>query len=115
MTMIPNEVIDVYLRELKPGELKVLLVVLRQTLGYRLHPNSKQRKQRDWIAISQMQMKTGCDRKTIAKAIAHLQEMRVIEISDQKGKQLETAEARKKAHRLYFSQCIRTGDNEGIS
>jgi len=113
MTMIPNEVMDVYLRELKLGELKVLLVVLRQTLGYQAKPGSPYRKARDWIAISRMQELTGCDRKTIAKAIQRLIALETILVTDRAGNVLGTPNQRKFASKLYFSQNLRPVDMLG--
>ena len=112
--MIPNEVFDVYLRELKSGELKVLLLVLRQTLGYAKHQGSRKRKIRDWISISQFKEKTGCDAKTISRAIQTLIELELITIADVSGKDLSDPSARRGKRRLFFTQTIRSGDIEWI-
>ncbi|MEO0899596.1 MAG: replication protein [Bacteroidota bacterium] len=114
-TMIPNEVIDVYLRELKPGELKVLLVVLRQTLGYSQGKGSKRRKIQDWISISQFKEKTGCDGKTISLAIQSLIDLGIVSVSDGQGNKLASAQKRRGKRRLYFRQTLRTGDIRWIT
>ncbi|MEO0582145.1 MAG: hypothetical protein AAF135_07985 [Bacteroidota bacterium] len=114
MTPIPNEVFDVYLRELKPGELKVLLLVLRQTLGYVKHKGSKRRKDRDWISISQFKGKTGCDAKTISKAIQALIELELIAVTDISRRSLPNPNTRRGKKRLFFAQTIRPGDSEWI-
>lgn len=104
MTPIPDEVFDQYLRQLSLGELKVLLVIMRQTLGYR---HNGQFKERDWISGKQLRQKTGCSNRTIAQAITSLTKRKLIRVQDRNGNELKNAKARAGKHRLYFCQIMR--------
>ena len=48
-TPVPNAVFDEHLKELKAAELKVLLIIIRQTLGWEDKSSRSQRKECDWI------------------------------------------------------------------
>ncbi len=59
---VPNRLVDEVLPTLKDTELRVLLIVLRQTLGWREGSDTRARwryKRRDWISHSQMVRRTG--------------------------------------------------------
>ena len=100
-TPVPNILFDVFLKNLKGAELKVLLVVIRQTLGWRDPLDSQRRKQKDWISGSQLRLRTGCSRKAISSAIESLVKQELIEVSDG-YKALHDAKHRKGKTRLYF-------------
>ena len=51
-TPVPNILFDALLPTLTESELKVLLVIIRQTYGW-FDFKTKKRKQRDWISYSQ--------------------------------------------------------------
>jgi len=53
-TQTPNEFFDAIAKTLKEGELRVLLVIMRQTFGWR--------KEWDRISLSQLATKTGMER-----------------------------------------------------
>jgi phage replication O-like protein O len=63
-TAVPNHILDDSLSMLKEVELKVLLVVIRQTIGWN--------KDQDWIATSQLCTKTGACRKAVLVAVKNL-------------------------------------------
>ena len=107
MTPVPNELFDVHLPHLKPGELKVLLVVVRQTLGFVKHKGSKERKTRDWISRSQLVQKTGCSKMTVSQSIASLVQKRLIAVVDRSGRPLSRPQDRKGKSRLYFQLTLR--------
>lgn len=77
-TPIPNFVLDVSLPTLKPVELKVLLVILRQTHGWQ--------KQADWISMRQFCQKTGCSRRAISTAIQSLEDKQWIQVENRSRK-----------------------------
>lgn len=106
MTPVPNEVFDKYLCELQPGELKVLLVVVRQTLGYAQGKQSKKRKVRDWISSSQLEAKTGYSRRTISTAIDQLVKRGLIRVMLCSGESVTTPNDRR-GKRLYFQLTLR--------
>jgi len=92
-TQIPNLILDQYLRTLNASELKILLVILRQTHGWR--------KTRDRISYSQFMEKTGYSRRVLTKAIQSLESKGLIIITGRKGNSLNSRS--RKGSWLYFS------------
>jgi phage replication O-like protein O len=97
-TQIPNEVFDDYLPSLKLNELKVLLIILRQTVGYH--------KDKDWISSSQMEKKTGLSRRSISHAIDELVNNNLIVATSDGGEILSTSEKRKGRQRIFFGSPL---------
>jgi phage replication O-like protein O len=97
-TQIPNEVFDDYLPNLKLNELKVLLIILRQTVGYH--------KDKDWISSSQMEKKTGLSRRSISHAIDELVNNNLIVATSDGGEILSTSEKRKGRQRIFFGSTL---------
>lgn len=97
-TQIPNEVFDDYLPNLKLNELKVLLIVLRQTIGYH--------KEQDWISSSQMERKTGLSKRSISGAIDLLVKRNLITTSDDNGMRFYHPVERKGKTRVYFGSTL---------
>src|SRR5580704_18496996 len=93
-THVPNVVFDKYLQDLTGSEIKILLIVIRQTIGW-VHKATGKRKKRDRISISQFMKKTGLSKRIIAKAIQSLVEKQLVEASDFKGNTLQYPQARK--------------------
>ena len=106
-TPVPNLFFDVYLKELNSIELKVLLVVIRQTLGWADRRGVFGRKEIDWISGSQLKQKTGGSKRAITSAINTLVRIHLIEILDEKGNILDSPEKRQGKVRLYFRPAIR--------
>lgn len=100
-TPVPNIFFDVFLRQLKGTELKVLLVIIRQTLGWADSKSKIGRKEQDWISGSQLEEKTGLSRRAISLAIDVLVKRELIEVSDGLNALKEARDRRGKA-RLYF-------------
>ena len=101
-TSVPNVFFDVHLKELKQAELKVLLVVTRQTNGWKDERGVHGRKEIDWISGSQLQQKTGCSRRAISDAIAVLVRKKLIVILNENGFALNTPEKRRGKYKLYY-------------
>ena len=101
-TPVPNVLFDVHLKELKSAELKVLLVIIRQTLGWRDRQAVLGRKEMDWISGGQLQSKTGSSRHAISSAIESLVSMKLIEVLDDAGNLLSDPAMRKGKQRLFF-------------
>jgi len=117
-TPVPNVLFDTYLKELKSAELKVLLVIIRQTLGWADSRAALGRKERDWISGGQLQAITGSSRRAISYAIEVLVEKKLIEVLDEAGNLLAEPELRKGKQRLYFrpsALLISSGDNTGTN
>ena len=101
MTMIPNTtqvphlIIRKWMPKLSDVELRVLLVVVDQTLGWVEDEETGRRKDRDWISRGQLMEKTGRSAKHVSKAVKSLvEEHQLVEAVDAKGKLLNTAEKR---------------------
>jgi hypothetical protein len=101
-TPVPNVVFDTYLKELKLAELKVLLIIIRQTLGWEDKRNKSTRKEMDWISNSQLVVKTGNSARAINDAISILTYKNLIEVFSQSGEFLDTPEKRRGQQKLYF-------------
>jgi len=106
-TSVPNIVFDQHLPSLTESELKVLLVIIRQTFGW-IDPYTRKRKTRDWISHSQFVKKTNLSRKSISEALKSLSTKNIITITDFKGEPLYYSWERKGKRRLYFSLFIIT-------
>lgn len=104
-TPVPNVIFDVHLRNLKSTELKVLMVIIRQTLGWSDKKALHGRKILDWISSSQLQEKTGCSRHAISSAIDGLVNQKLIEVFDEKMELLREAFQRKGKQKLFFKVC----------
>lgn len=115
-TPVPNILFDVHLNALHLAELKVLLVIIRQTLGWKDRRALLGRKEIDWISNVQLQSKTGSSRRAISTAIESLVSKKLIEVFDDRGNLLNDPEKRKGKLRLYFklsSAFQGAGENPG--
>lgn len=101
-TPVPNVYFDIYLKELKSAELKVLFIIIRQTLGWADRRGMYGRKETDWISGSQLKQKTGCSRRAITSAIDTLVRKSLIEVLDDKGEILDNPEKRQGKMRLFY-------------
>ena len=94
-TPLPHIIIREWMPRLSDVELRVLLVVVDQTLGWVIDDGTGRRKAEDWISSSQLCAKTGRSRKHISRAVGALvEEHRIVEAVDSKGRLLDTAEKR---------------------
>jgi hypothetical protein len=102
-TPVPNVLFDQYIKKLKGTELKILLVIIRQTLGWADNKAVHGRKEMDWISGTQLQAKTGSSRHSISSAIEVLVAHKLIQVFDAQRKLLLQASERKGKPRLFFS------------
>lgn len=70
-TQTPNEFFDEIAKTLKEGELRVLLVIMRQTFGWG-------NKQWDRISLSQFVEKTGMEEKSVCRSLQSLIEKKLV-------------------------------------
>jgi len=70
-TQTPNEFFDEIAKTLKEGELRVLLVLMRQTFGWG-------NKKWDRISLSQLSEKSGMERKSVCRSIKTLVEKKIV-------------------------------------
>lgn len=93
-TAVPNHILDDALRLLKEVELKVLLVIIRQTIGWQ--------KDQDWISTTQLCTKTGACKKTVLRAVKALLAHNLIHTLNQEGR---------KFFRLAGNNCLSPENN----
>lgn len=114
-TPLPNEIIEEWLSSLKGSELKVLLVIVRQTLGWVIDTKTGMRKEEDWISYSQMMDKTGLGTEATSSAVDNLVKYKLIQVRDEDGNELATKEDRqavgKKRGKLFYRLNITTSKN----
>ncbi|MFD2565915.1 hypothetical protein [Pseudotenacibaculum haliotis] len=103
-TCTPNELFDKHLH-LKEVELKVLLVVIRQTYGY-YDKKRGRHKEWDWLTISFFVKKTSKSRKAIGLAIQLLINKRLIMVKNERGMLVHTPELRRLSKKLYFKTTL---------
>lgn len=101
-THVPNVIFDLCIPALSESELKVLLVVVRQTLGWK-DIRTGARKERDRIASSQFVSKTGLSKRIVSIAIQKLCVRGLLVITDAKGVKLQQTHERKGRTYLFYS------------
>ena len=117
-TPVPNAIFDIYMKELNSAELKVLLVVIRQTLGWADGRGMFGRKETDWISGSQLREKTGSSTRAITSATETLVMKKLIAVHDERGYTLQHSKDRQGKTRLYYSlhpNVFNSVDNSMIS
>jgi phage replication O-like protein O len=105
-TKTPNIIFDQLLRELNNSELKILLVIVRQTYGWR-DSKSKEYKKRDRITYNQFISKTGISRRIISIAINSLFKKNLILITNTTGNVLDVPKDRKGRYFIYYSPLLK--------
>jgi hypothetical protein len=101
-TPVPNAVFDVYLKELKLTELKVLLIIIRHTLGWEDKRTKSERKELDWISNSQFALQTGSSLRAINEAIQTLVQKKLIDVLSFQGEILDNPEKRRGQQKLFY-------------
>lgn len=110
-TNVPNIVFDIHLKNLGYGELKVLLVVIRQTYGWKDNRTGSY-KRWDWISQQFFVKKTGLSARAVSTAIAKLVSKRLILIKNKQGKLLFDNMQRQGESKLYFSCTLEPQSSE---
>lgn len=101
-TPVPNEIFDVLLHKLSHRELKVLLVIIRQSLGWTIAKGSDKRRSKARIRFGQFKSATGLSVGSIHRAIKDLHERKLISIFDYYHKELfHPSERRGKTFLMY--------------
>lgn len=100
-TQVPNQIFSL-LPTLTEAELKIILTVIRQTIGWQDKRTGK-RKMRDRITSYQFIQKTGLAKRTVTKAIQNLLQKHLLVVTDYAGMQLTNADERKGKSYLYYS------------
>jgi hypothetical protein len=113
-TPIPNWVLDKALKKLSETELKILLVIIRSTLGW-YDPKTKKRKSRDWLSNAQLSERSGLSERSITIGIKSLLEKQLIDVTDEVGNLLKTADQRRFARRIFYGLQNQTTENSSLS
>lgn len=102
---VPNRLFDDVMPGLSDTQLRVLLVVLRQTLGWREGDDRGgwRHKRRDWISQGQMARRTGRGTVAVSRAVAALVDAGLVVAEDYRGRPLDTP-AKRRMHigHVYF-------------
>jgi hypothetical protein len=101
-TQVPNFLFDAFLPVLTEAELKVLLIVIRQTIGW-LDKRTGQRKLRDRITSYQFRQKTGLSKRVISTTIQSLLQKNLVQVTAPNGIMLHLAHERKGKTNLFYS------------
>jgi len=109
-TPVPNLLFDFFLPDLKEVELKVLLVVIRKTLGWVEKKNNRQRKQIERISVAVLSMNSGCSRRAISGAIQSLIDKKLLIVYDSRGNKISDPDVRKGKFTLYFQPVLKYGE-----
>ena len=105
-TQTPNKLFDHLLKELTETQLKVLLTIIRKTVGQRDPYNNNQRIQRAWLSQRLFCLCTGKSGRAISTAIDTLSRKRYIRITDEDHNVLDTKSKRRGASRLYYESSF---------
>ena len=117
-TPVPNDIFDRVMPMLRDTELRVLLIVVRQTAGWQAGPGSNQRKDRDWLSQSQLRRRTGRANGAVSRAVEALVKRGLVHVTDRAGKPMNTPEERRRhLGHLYYQVGASVGavDNLGES
>jgi len=102
-TPVPNDLLDRVMPTLRDTELRVLLIVVRQTAGWQTGTDPAQRKERDWLTQSQLMRRTGRASGAVSRAVDALVQAGLIHVTDRAGAPLKTpAERRRHLGHLYY-------------
>ncbi|MCG3165602.1 MAG: hypothetical protein POELPBGB_01370 [Bacteroidia bacterium] len=100
-THVPNELFDKHLPHLTFAELKILLIIIRQTQGW-VDTKTGKRKVRDRISRTMFMAKTNLSRRVISHTIQSLISKELITVTDYTGAELPAPDERK-GQFLYYS------------
>ena len=101
-TQVPNFVLDKWLINLSRSEILLLLIIIRQTIGW-FNSYTGKRKEMDRITQSQFVLKTGLTSRMVSKSLNSLLEKQLIAVHDKNHVELQTAIERKGKYILLYS------------
>jgi predicted transcriptional regulator len=104
-TQVPNIIFDLYLPTLTESELKILLVIIRQTNGW-IDRYTGKRKKHDRISCTQFMSKTGLSRRAISNALKNLVSKGLVSITCQNGNMLNQTDDRRGKTSLLYSMNL---------
>ena len=111
-TQTPNSLFDLHLKHLSLSELKVLLTIVRKTIGV-VHPSIPgTRLQRAWISQKLFMRCTSLSGRAVSSAIGSLVDRNLIVVSDGKGNTVSSKSSRRGSPRLYYASRLRLDQNK---
>ena len=102
-TQTPNSLFDIHLKTLSKSELKVLLIIIRKTVGIVDVKNRSNRLERAWISQRLFRICTNLSGRAISTAINSLMQKDLIIVTNESGQILKNKNTRRGASRLYYS------------
>jgi hypothetical protein len=98
-------------------ELRVLLVVADQTLGWIEDPETKRRKDRDWISQYQLMTKINRSDRGVQKALKRLvDELAIVQAFDEEGQLLDSSQKRMRCGgKIFYRLSLRPPQPELFS
>src|SRR5215510_9658615 len=96
-TQTPNVFFDEIVKTLNEGELRILLIILRQTFGWH--------KLEDWITLKMLSEKTGYDRRSICRILERLIEKKLV---------LKRIDGELGMQKCYYSLVLESEEKEKI-
>ena len=105
-TQVSNHIFDQLLPELNFSELKLLLLIIRQTMGW--ITKSGHRKQRDRINYAWFEKRSGLSRRVISTSIQSLISKQLIEVTDYHYNILNSPVLRKGKVGIYYAPILQS-------
>jgi len=102
-TQIPNILLDELLKTLSYSELKVLLTIMRKTIGIVDSCDSSKRVERAWISQRLFMLCTNLSGRAVSSAIDSLVTRKIILVTDAKKNIVSSKSSRRGASKLYYS------------
>ncbi|MDD5527749.1 MAG: replication protein [Patescibacteria group bacterium] len=92
-TQVPNIVMDEWLPDLSDTELRIILIIARQTTGWG--------KERDWITRHLLAKKINREVRIVTRAVGKLVKLGIIKTFNEKGIELITPSSRQR-QKIYY-------------
>ena len=107
-TQVPNIVFDELLKTMASiSEIKVLLTIIRKTIGMANSEVKGKRLERAWISQRLFMICCNLSGRSVSTAIDSLIKKELIEVTDSFGNILHTKQERRGTSKLYFSSRLR--------
>ena len=95
-TPFPNVLIDQVMPRLRDTEWRLLVVIIRATLGW-IDPHTGLRKEREWLTNRQLRRRTGRESAAVSEAVDALHTAKLILIRDGRGNAVPSKADRRRA------------------
>lgn len=111
-TQTPNSLFDEHLKNLSKSELKLLLTIIRKTIGQVDLRDRSKRLDRAWISQRLFRICTSLSGRAVSSAIDSLIHKELIIVTDKKGNRLNHKFRRRGTPKLYFSSNLLLETNQ---